>query len=266
MGWWTKARARDGRTGANRGATALILLLGALACLPGPAEIEPPPDDTRSFLFVGNSLTYTNDLPAMVERLLEAALDEDVYVASESLPNWGLPDHWSGGRSRELIAAGGWELVILQQGPSATEGRPYLLDYAEAFAAEIRTAGAEPALFMVWPAASRPFDFDGVLDSYRTAAERVDGYFFPSGEAWRVAWETDPELTLYGPDGFHPSVQGTYVAALVMVEQIADVDARDLSAADAGLSMDADVDALLRAAAHEANERHARVIGGGSPL
>jgi hypothetical protein len=237
---------------------ALALVLGAMACLPGPTEIEPPPEGVRSFLFVGNSLTYTNDLPGMLERMLEAGLDEDVYVASESRPNWGLPDHWSGGRARDLIAGGGWELVILQQGPSATEGRPYLLSYAEAFAPEIRAAGAEPAFYMVWPASSRPFDFDGVLDSYRTAAENVDGYFFPSGEAWRVAWETDPDLVLYGPDGFHPSAAGTYVAALVMYEQISGLDARDLTAADAGLSIDTEVDALLRAAAHEANVRHAR--------
>jgi hypothetical protein len=241
--------------------TSLLLLLAALACLPGPTEIEPPPDGVRSFLFVGNSLTYTNDLPNVLERLLEAGLDEDVYVASESRPNWGLPDHWAGGQSRELIAGGGWEMVILQQGPSATEGRPYLLDYAARFAPEIRAAGAEPALYMVWPAESRFFDFDGVLDSYRTAAENVDGYFFPAGEAWRVAWETDPDLVLYGPDRFHPSTQGTYVAALVMYEQISGLDARDLTAADAGLTLTPEVDAILRGAAHEANVRHARHVG-----
>ena len=252
-----------GRRWRGRAATGLLLAVGLLACLPSPAEVEAPPPDTRNFLFLGNSLTYTNDLPGMFERLLEAALDEDVFVASVALPNYGLPDHWSRTQSRDAISAGGWEVVILQQGPSATEGRPYLLDYAEAFAPEIRAAGAEPALYMVWPASSRPFDFDGVFDSYRTAAENVDGWFFPAGEAWRVAWETDPDVPLYGPDGFHPSSLGPYLAARAMVEQIAAVDARDLSAADAGLSIDAEVDTLLRDAAHEANQRHAREVGAG---
>ena len=54
----------------------------------------------------------------------------------------------------------------MQQGPSATEGRPSLLEYAEFFADEIRAVGAEPALYMVWPSQARSFDFEGVSDSY----------------------------------------------------------------------------------------------------
>jgi hypothetical protein len=237
------------------GAVALMLV----GCLEGPAEVEAPPEDTRSILFLGNSLTYTNDLPAMLDRLLEEGLDEEVYVESVSPPNWGLPDHWAG-RGRELVGLG-WDVVVLQQGPSATEGRPYLLEYADAFADDIRAAGGVPALYMVWPARARFFDFDGVFDSYRTAAENVDGYFFPAGEAWRVAWETDPDLPLYGPDDFHPSAMGTYLAALVMYEQLTGMDARDVPDGAAGFSMDPADEALLRAAAHEANVRHSRTVG-----
>ena len=38
----------------------------------------------------------------------------------------------------------------------------------------------------------------------------------PVGEAWRSAWRIDPNIALYGPDGFHPSLMGTYLAALVV--------------------------------------------------
>src|SRR5581483_2484722 len=88
------------------------------------------------------------------------------------------------------------------------------------FAAEARRAGARPALYMVWPSASMAEDFDGVSASYREAAEKVDGLLFPVGEAWRAAWRRDPKLALYGPDGFHPTVAGSYLAALVMYEQL----------------------------------------------
>jgi hypothetical protein len=253
-----KSGWRGWAVGSPAASVCVALVLG---CVGGPTEVEPPPTGVRSFLFVGNSLTYTNDLPGVLEVLLEEGLGEDVYVESEARPNYGLPDHWSSGRARELIAAGGWELVILQQGPSATEGRPYLLDFAEMFAQEIRDAGAEPALYMVWPASQRMFDFDGVLDSYRTAAENVRGIFLPSGEAWRVAWESDPDLALYGPDGFHPSALGTYLAALVMYEQITGLDARALPASVSGTAGSVAVEEttarVLQAAAHETNARHA---------
>jgi len=40
------------------------------------------------------------------------------------------------------------------------------------------------------------------------------------GDAWREAWAKDSGLALYGPDGFHPSPMGTYLAALVIYRQL----------------------------------------------
>ena len=61
-----------------------------------------------------------------------------------------------------------------------------------------------------------------------SAAEAVNGLFLPAGEGWRAAWAADPQLMLYGPDGYHPSELGTYEAALVIYEGITGVDARTL--------------------------------------
>lgn len=248
------------RRGSARAARRFVVVaLPLVACAAGPTG--PAPGE-RGILFIGNSLTYVNDLPGMLQSLLDQEEAGDVIVVSEASPNFGLPDHWVLGDARDRIRAGGWEVVILQQGPSATEGRPYLLEYAELFAEEIRAVGARPALYMVWPSSQRLFDFDGVFDSYATAAANVDGLFFPAGEAWRIAWEEDSDLPLYGSDGFHPSVYGTYVAALVMYEQLTGADPRNLPATIPGFgaapTIDADIVRLLQEAAREANARHAR--------
>jgi hypothetical protein len=255
------------RTRHARVATRTLLLAGLLtSTLPVLAGCggDPvgPPADSFSVLFVGNSLTYTNDLPGMVQDLFETSGRSDVFIASAAYPGWGLQDHWVGGDALERIDAGAWDVVILQQGPSATEGRPSLLEYSALFAERIRAGGGRPGLFMVWPAAVRDFDFDGVLDAYRAAAEAVDGYFFPAGEAWRVAWASDPELPLYGPDGFHPDVLGTYLAALVIFEQLSGTDPRALPprvrVPGRDLSLDPERARLLQDAARTANDRHAR--------
>lgn len=180
-------RRRWGKGWRSVAATWLVLV----GCAANPTQ---PSGGGEGILFIGNSLTYSNDLPGMLAALLQEGGGESVVVDAEASPNAGLPDHWMFGGARDRIRAGGWSVVILQQGPSATEGRPFLLDYAELFAGETRAVGAEPALYMVWPSIQRFADFDGVLDSYRTAAENVDGIFFPAGEAWCVAWESDPDL------------------------------------------------------------------------
>jgi len=170
-------------------------------------------------LFIGNSLTYVNDLPAMLCGLARSA-GRAAVCETVAKPDYSLEDHWNEREARTAIGRG-WDVVVLQQGPSALpESRRLLIAYAKRFDAEIRKAGARPALYMVWPSLARRGDFPGVSQSYAAAAKEVNGLLLPAGEAWRAAWAADPKLPLYGPDGLHPSVAGTYLAALVIYGQL----------------------------------------------
>jgi hypothetical protein len=121
----------------------------------------------------------------------------------------------------------------------------------------IRAAGAKPALFMTWPSSSAAGFFDAVRISFEDAARAVGGTFMPAGEAWRWVLERDPTIALYGPDGFHPSPMGTFLAALEIYERITGRDPRTLPAeAFAGgqsLALPVATIRLLQEAAHEAN-------------
>ncbi len=208
-----------------RTARSLILvglLVGApTACL----SVTQPGDDHRptgtfKVLLVGNSLTYENDLPALLEALADSAGVEDLYVKMVAFPNYALEDHYVQGEAIREIRKGGWKFVVMQQGPSAQlSSREHLVYWAGILAAEIRAAGAVPAFYAVWPASNRMFDFPGVHASYDLAATTTNGALIPAGEAWQAAWRLDASLPLYGGDGFHPSQQGTYLAALVMLQR-----------------------------------------------
>jgi hypothetical protein len=238
------------------------VLLATLACGSTPAGPDPA---GLNVLFIGNSLTYTNDLPGMLEALFDSSGVSDHTVESVAFPNFGLEDHWQVGDAQRAIARAGWDVVVIQQGPSATEGRPSLLEYSDRFATEAAQVGAQLALYMVWPADARSFDFDGVSESYTMAAEATGGLLFPAGEAWRAAWRSDATLALYGPDGFHPSAMGTYLAALVMFEQLTGETPVGLpgrlSIRGSGspvVDLPPPVTLLLQEAAREANETFAR--------
>lgn len=188
---------------------ALLLGVVLLAHQPAPVRI----------LFIGNSLTYANDLPAMVCAMARAA-GKRAVCESIAFPDYSLEDHWNERRAQREIARG-WDVVVLQQGPSALpESRRLLIGYVRRFDTEIRKAGARTALYMVWPSLARRGDFPGVSQSYTAAADEVKGLLLPAGNAWRAAWKGDASLPLYGPDGFHPSPAGTYLAALVAYQQI----------------------------------------------
>jgi hypothetical protein len=180
-------------------------------------------------LFIGNSLTYVNDLPATVAGLAGSG-EVTIHVASVAGPNLALIDHVEGrSNALDVIGEGGWNYVVLQQGPSALPlSRDTLILATRLLAARIQAVGARSALLMVWPESSRFAVFEDVRESYLAAAADVAGLFLPAGEAWRTAWSSDPQLQLYGPDGYHPSELGTYLAALVVYEGITGNDSRAL--------------------------------------
>ena len=171
--------------------------------------------EEQRVLMIGNSLTYWNDLPAMIQKLTK------IKVESVAFPNFSLEDHWVQGDALKAIQKKRWSVVVLQQGPSASkEGRDSLMKYAAIFAKEIRKAGAVPAFYSVWPARNRKQDLAGSIQSYQMAAQQNDAMLIPVGSAWLTAWDSDPEFALYDPDGLHPNKTASYLAALVFYHSL----------------------------------------------
>lgn len=175
-------------------------------------------------LFIGNSLTSVNDLPAMVAGLSRAAGDDPpMETEMVAFGGYSLENHVAEGTALRAIERGNWDVVALSQGPSTLPAsRENLIQYTRVLAAKIRAVSARPALYGVWPEEERLYALPWGIASYRATAEDVDGLLFPAGLAWQTAWRSDPAFPLYGPDRFHPSVLGTYLAALVVYAEVRD--------------------------------------------
>ena len=195
------------RTVVFAAAAVTALALGA----PGAGA---PPTSLR-VLFLGNSLTATNDLPAAVARIASRS-GRRLEYRTVAPGGYALEDHWNQGEARPALTSSHWDVVVMQQGPSALpESQANLRQWATRWAAEIRAHGATPALLTVWPESYRRGALGEVIRSYRRAADAARAELLPVGGAWRAAWSCAP-VALYGPDGFHPSTLGTYTAALVV--------------------------------------------------
>lgn len=231
-----------------------LLLLGLLSC-----GSSGPPDlgESLSVLFIGNSLTYTENLPSLVEGLGRAADLDRVRVASVAKPDYSLEDHWNDGEALDSIDQGGWDAVVLQQGPSSLPAsQTHLLEWTGRFSERIRAAGGRPAVYLVWPPADG--NWDGVVAAYTAAAEGSDAVLLPAGRAWQAVLGAHPEVDLYGPDQFHPTRAGAYLAALVIFGGLAD-------RTTVGLTQHRPIDGLsdqtvsvLERAADEANRTYGR--------
>ena len=238
----------------------LLMLTGIAACIGStePVEVEPQLiGEGRRVLFVGNSYLYTADIPGLVQAFADSAGGDKLAVETVAGANMALIDHWNHGLATRELREGGWEWVVLQQGPSSTSLNRDTLRLATGyFAEEAGKIGATTSLFSAWPSANRRQDFPRAIASYKVAAEDVEGLFLPVAEAWLLAWRLDPDLQLYA-DGLHPSGLGAYLAAAVIYAKLLNASPANLphsirTRSGVGIAMPAETAALLLEAAAQA--------------
>lgn len=251
------------------------LLLPVAVCLPFACSESPTTQESSAttVLFIGNSLTYANDLPRTT-----AGLALSIGVAMEasdvSRGNTALIDYFhDNGAVLRAIDEGSWDYVVLQQGPTWPGlCRDTLVMAATMFAQRIRAKGATPLLLMPWASRTEMQYLGGVHAAYAEAATAANAVFIPAGEAWRIALESDASLPLYDSDNYHPAPLGTYLTSLVVYERLTGRDARELPTdvivGGSRLSIPESRVRLLQEAAHLANNAIApqRTQGAGGTI
>lgn len=194
-----------------------LLIVLALGCSDAQDQAK-----SKKLLFIGNSLTYYNELPTLVQELYVAIKQPKPVVEAITRGGASLGDHWQSAGTRERITGKKWDYIILQQGPSSlAESQRELMRDMETVKPWLKQSGAKPALFMVWPENTRHRFFPQVRQAYANAAKAVDGVFLPAGLALQNIIEKDKTAQLF-TDGLHPTPLGTYLAALVITARLTD--------------------------------------------
>lgn len=196
-----------------------IIVACLLAVLSSVGSIHAQQSPQR-LLFIGNSLTSSNDLPWLVQEMYVAIKQPRPVVDAITGGNMSLGDHWLAPATHAKIIQGKWNTIILQQGPSSlAESQRELMKDMETVKPWLNQSGAKAALFMVWPDTSRKRFFPQVRQAYANAAKSVDGFFLPSGLALQEVMSKEPGMMLF-TDGFHPTPLGTYLSAMVITSRL----------------------------------------------
>jgi len=198
--------------------TGRLALLGLLLSLNALAQTP-----RLRVLFLGNSLTEGNNVPALVQGMAAA---QGVQIDYEAFTPGGvdLSDHWNSA-ARTRLQTGDFDVLILQQGPSTLQSsQDNLRQWAMTWADEARRFGAEPALYMVWAPLTQANGFELSALSYRNAATAANATVFPAGEVLQQVMRTNPTIQLFGPDGFHAAPHGSFLASMVIARGLVGLD------------------------------------------
>jgi hypothetical protein len=215
---------REAKSGTKRASAHLIAIATALSAA-GGAALGAGPDLNRN-LFIGNSLTATNDLPAMVAQTrLVSGEPMDFFQRSATIFGVGLDNHWadSGPQSGHgLLALGGWDGVVLQDlSFNATDAPTRTRTYVRLWDSEIKAQSPDATtfLFAYWERLDRPGSIGTINSLYQSLGAELDATVVPVGTAWERIKVTRPDIQLY-TDAVHPTRHATYLSAAVFCSSI----------------------------------------------
>lgn len=174
----------------------------------------------QKILFIGNSLTYANDLPLILE---EIGNNYNKKISTEMIcyPNYAIVDHLEEGTVQVKIATESYDYVIIQQGPSSQEeGRNMLIHSGEVLSTLCKKHNTKLGYYMVWPSKRHYFTFDKVIKNHTEAAKMNQALLFPVGKYWKEYNTLKTNTSLYDKDLFHPSKAGSFFAALILFKKL----------------------------------------------
>jgi len=194
----------------------------------------------KNVLFIGNSYTYYNNLPQLLSSMASSTGDS-IWFDSNTPGGYTLQAHSSDANTLFKIAQGNWDYVVLQeqsQRPSFPIASVQfdVFPYARKLDSLITLANpcTETAFYMTWGRkngdANNCFSwppvctYDG-MDSllnlrYRMMADSNNAILSPVGAVWNYIRTQYPLIELYQADESHPSLEGSYAAALTFYTTI----------------------------------------------
>jgi hypothetical protein len=190
---------------------------------------------------LGNSYTAFNNLPNLVQQVAQSQGDSLHYAAFTPGGQY-LQAHATDQAVQDSILQGDWDYILMQEQsiiPVIPHFRQTLYLPGATNLKALRDQGAPCArlrFFLTWGRenggqqcnqgyCSVNFsDFGHYQDTltwaYKRAADSLGAGISPVGEVWRAARQAHsaslPQLGLFDGDGSHPSLQGSYLAALTL--------------------------------------------------
>jgi len=186
-------------------------------------------------LFIGNSITYFNDMPQTFENIANSFGDL-TEVTMYAPGGTGFVNHVVDANVYDYFRQGDWDFIVLQPGSNESPGYSYpieetltraeiLLDSIYIYNPCTKVLYYEIS-YGVWGSTPENLaTYNETMDLIHTnlnfLADNTKTFYAPVGEAISTAWNYDQSIMLWGSTGdIHPNDKGSYIAACVFYASI----------------------------------------------
>lgn len=206
----------------------IVLGIFGQAALAQPIKVKPAEkSNPERVLFVGNSYYYyNNSLHNHVSNLVKAAdptLGAKLQFKSATIGGSALHQHNIAHLTEpgRIGVSKPFQWVVMQGGsgePLSVARREVFRKTAASHAELVKARGGQVALYMthvyVKPhKQQKATNIQATESLYVEVGNEIGALVIPVGLAFEEAYRRDPDLKLHHPDGTHPSLLGTYLAA-----------------------------------------------------
>jgi PKD repeat protein len=184
--------------------------------------------DTTKVLFIGNSITYYNDMPQTFQAIANS-MGDTTEVTVYAPGGTGFIDHVNDVNVYNHFKTGNWDYVVLQPGSNESPG------YSEPIATTLQRAKQlNDSILYYNPCAKIVYyeisygvwgnsiadliQYNETMDSINfnltQLADSTQQCLAPAGEALKAAWNGNQNVMLWGGNGdIHPNAKGSYITA-----------------------------------------------------
>lgn len=202
----------------------------------------------HAVLILGNSRTYYHDMPSMLRRMADSDQARERYnIVMRAQPGGTLEWSWNDPATQKLLKKP-WREVIIQaesNAQSRDDSEQRFFDYGKRLIFEAENNGSKPALIVNWVYGEDLFKsntvkmrsslYNRIQDDYADLAQHTGVQLVNVGRVWESVRAASPGLPLY-EDGNHPTVQGSYLSALMLYTYLSGRDGSEVTYVPADMS------------------------------
>jgi hypothetical protein len=161
-------------------------------------------------LFIGNSLTYFNEMPELTQRIATRE-PRPLRVDQVTWSGMSLEQHWEKGEALKRLWLHHWDYVVLQErsGVDPIDRYDNFAKWVKVFADQARKSGAKPLLYQTYDLHNRRAE---LTSAFERAARNAEVQLVPVAKA-RYALLDRKAIDHLDDDGLHPNLAGAYLIA-----------------------------------------------------